>query len=59
MEKKRELVIDLPLFLPYVNEIRNCLLREIDRKLSSVQRVIFTEPGLDAAGLQLIIARFS
>lgn len=32
------------------------MLREIDRKLSSEQRVIFTEPGLDAAGLQLIIA---
>ncbi|MFZ5597121.1 MAG: hypothetical protein ACOY31_08945 [Bacillota bacterium] len=44
--------IDLPLLLPYVEEIRQRLLDQV----AGAERVTFTKPGLDAAGLQLIIA---
>lgn len=45
--------IDLPLLLPYVEEIRKRLLEHV---VSGTRMVVFTAPGLDAAGLQLIIA---
>ncbi|OPX88724.1 hypothetical protein [Pelotomaculum sp. PtaB.Bin117] len=44
--------IDLPLLLPYVEKIRQRLLDQA----AGVRRIVFTAPGLDAAGLQLIVA---
>lgn len=44
--------IDLPLFLPYIAQIRQVLLEQA----AEADEVVFTTPGLDAAGLQLIIA---
>jgi len=44
--------IDLPLLLPHVEEIRQRLMGQA----AGAQKVVFTAPGLDAAGLQLIIA---
>lgn len=45
--------IDLPLLLPHVEEIRQRLLAQMSGK---TRKVVFTAPGLDAAGMQLIIA---
>ncbi|MBE3587794.1 MAG: hypothetical protein IMW93_04430 [Thermoanaerobacteraceae bacterium] len=45
--------IDLPLLLPHVEEIRQRLLAQVN---GETRKVVFTAPGLDAAGLQLIIA---
>lgn len=46
------LEIDRPLLLPYVGEIRERLLE----RAAEAREVVFMAPGLDAAGLQLIIA---
>lgn len=45
--------IDLPLLLPHVEEIRERLLELVN---GGAQKVVFTAPGLDAAGLQLVVA---
>jgi len=45
--------IDLPLLLPHVEEIKRMLLARIE---SGSRKVVFTAPGLDAAGLQLVVA---
>jgi len=45
--------IDLPLLLPNLTEIKERLLAQLS---GGAHRVVFTAPGLDAAGLQLIIA---
>ncbi len=44
--------IDLPLLLPYVEEIRQRLLEQA----AGAEKIIFTKPDLDAAGFQLIVA---
>lgn len=41
-----------PLLLPFVGEIKEELLG----RLAGAGKVVFTEPGLDAAGLQLLLA---
>lgn len=55
-----DLVIDLPLLLPFAKEIRERLLKELPGdgcgRTPSRRRVIFAAPGLDAAGVQLIVA---
>ncbi|MCL6636097.1 MAG: STAS domain-containing protein [Peptococcaceae bacterium] len=45
--------IDLPLLLTNVEEIRERLLKQV---AAGARKVVFTSPGVDAAGLQLIIA---
>jgi len=45
--------IDLPLFLPNVEEIRKNLLAHAGPE---TDKVVFTVPGIDAAGLQLVAA---
>ncbi|WP_018085812.1 hypothetical protein [Desulfurispora thermophila] len=45
--------IDLPLLLPHVEEIRRRLLAQVN---GETRQVVFTAPGLDAAGLQLVVA---
>ncbi|MCL6612889.1 MAG: hypothetical protein K6T66_15260 [Peptococcaceae bacterium] len=44
--------IDLPLLLPYVEEIRQRLLDQA----AGAEKIIFTKSDLDAAGIQLIVA---
>lgn len=45
--------IDLPLLLPHVEEVRERLLEQVN---GETRKVVFTAPGLDAAGLQLVVA---
>jgi len=50
-----ELEISLPLFLPHLQEIKTIILSEL-QEAQKVEKVVFSSPGMDAAGLQLLIA---
>ena len=44
--------VDKPLCLPYLAQIREELLA----RLPGAQKIVFKEPGMDAGGLQLLLA---